>query len=211
MLCINQHFYKKPRCRGLTLVELLVVVGIIGALMAMFLAFDSGIEARKRNTVARAELDIIAQALEQFKLKYGDYPWIQFGNTAQGNTPARFYEALTGEAQLVISATAVNVEAVTGSTGPSLIDTSKMSLDPTSPFLVDPWGNPYEYYYIPNGTAPVPNDEFALWKSKSFVLLSLGADGAQETSDAITDMYTEGKMMNAKAYFESGTEPSITI
>jgi prepilin-type N-terminal cleavage/methylation domain-containing protein len=63
----------RPRL-GFTLVELMVVIVILAFLIALLLpALNSSIRTA-RNTAVGAEINQMAQALESFKSKYGDYP-----------------------------------------------------------------------------------------------------------------------------------------
>jgi len=60
--------------RAFTLVELLVVIGIIGILTSIAsIAMFRGLTAAKQARTA-AEVTQLAGAMEQFKLKFGDYP-----------------------------------------------------------------------------------------------------------------------------------------
>ena len=65
---------RKGAARGFTLVELLVVIAIIGILVAMLIpAVSVAIKSAKTSTIA-AELNQLAQAIENYKSKYGEYP-----------------------------------------------------------------------------------------------------------------------------------------
>jgi len=75
--------------RGFTLVELLVVIVILALLMALLLPAITGALRTARQAAVQAEINQIAQALESFKSKYGDYP------------PSRVYLAENGDYSVV--------------------------------------------------------------------------------------------------------------
>jgi prepilin-type N-terminal cleavage/methylation domain-containing protein len=59
---------------GFTMVELLVVIVIIALLLALLLPAINGAVRSARNAAVSAEINQLAQALADFKSKYGDYP-----------------------------------------------------------------------------------------------------------------------------------------
>ncbi|HEY2586886.1 MAG TPA: type II secretion system protein [Tepidisphaeraceae bacterium] len=62
------------RKRGFTLIELLVVIGIMVVLMAILLPMLSKARAAAQRTAIASDLVGIAQALDQYKNDWGDYP-----------------------------------------------------------------------------------------------------------------------------------------
>lgn len=67
------------RPSGFTLVELLVVMTIIIILMGFTLGVMRYVGTAQGNAQVKAELNALASGLEQFKLRYGDYPYIADG------------------------------------------------------------------------------------------------------------------------------------
>lgn len=59
---------------GFTLIELLVVISIIGVLAAFTIPVLGQLKVAQYKKVARAELEVIQTALENYKAKYGTYP-----------------------------------------------------------------------------------------------------------------------------------------
>ncbi len=77
---------------GFTLIELLVVIVVLAILVALLLpAINSAIRTAK-NAAVSAEINQLAQALESFKSKYGDYPPSRFLAVENGN-----YSAFLGD------------------------------------------------------------------------------------------------------------------
>src|SRR5206468_3397223 len=70
---------------GFTLIELLVVIIVLAILAALLLPAINGAVRTARNAAVSAEINLLAQALESFKAKYGDYP------------PSRLYVAEDGD------------------------------------------------------------------------------------------------------------------
>jgi len=60
--------------RAFTLIELLVVISIIGLLAGLTIPALATIKAAQYKKTARAELEFIQTALENYKAKYGAYP-----------------------------------------------------------------------------------------------------------------------------------------
>lgn len=79
---------KHARCpRGFTLLELLVVIAIIGLLAGLVAPryFD---QVSKSNTkIARAQIDSLEKALDQYRLDVGSYPTTELGLAALNTRP----------------------------------------------------------------------------------------------------------------------------
>jgi general secretion pathway protein G len=78
---------KRPVARGFTLLELLVVMVIIGLLVGLVGPRFFGQIGKSETQVAKAQLDSIEKALDQYRLDAGQYPTTQQGLAALFTKP----------------------------------------------------------------------------------------------------------------------------
>jgi general secretion pathway protein G len=191
---------------GFTLIELLVVIAVVGVLVSITFGVSRGVQTAQSRALAKAEMSVIAQALEQFKSRYGDYPWHDSGagdyptpSGGEENNAMLLY-ALTGRLKMErvtdgSGGTKVEVSKVKDELDddevvnrPQFIETSKFNVsgDSNEPNqILDPWGNPYIYMYKTEGSS---ND----WEVYGYHLYSTGPNGAEanETIKAEIDSST---------------------
>jgi len=181
--------------RGFTLIELLMVIAIIGVLAAITFGISTGVRNTQARAKAKAELAVISQAIEQFKARYGDYPWHDSGGS---NTNQMLLFALTGRmtmgtdtnGNMVVDATEVDQDSVEVLKRPKFLDDTKFSTTEDNSGntleVLDPWGNPYIYWYkweeIENANPT--------WDVFGFHLYSTGPNG-EAANDAIKDKIDE--------------------
>jgi prepilin-type N-terminal cleavage/methylation domain-containing protein len=160
MLHNPPHLYSlSKRQQGFTLIELLMVIAVILILAGITFGISRGVQNAQARTKAKAELATISQAIEQFKSRYGDYPWHQGGGGDSTDNNKMLLYALTGRMVLAdpsptdntteIAAIEVTDEAQIDK-NPKFLDDSKFSttkIGQSSTNLLDPWGNPYIYWY----------------------------------------------------------------
>lgn len=166
--------------RAFTLLELLVVIGIIAILAGIVLGVGRRASESGKIARAKAEMAALSTALEAYKSQYGDYPQTGAGaandpnavTSAADDGPGILFNALAGKRGPKNALTPIDARA--------LVELSKFSLQvpdrlPVSGNLaqlanafVDPWGHRYVYLYdtTVNG-----------WRNSSFVLYSIGPDG----------------------------------
>jgi type II secretory pathway pseudopilin PulG len=160
-------------------------------LSAISLNVVKGVKERSSVGLAKAELAALSQALEMYKLQYGDYP--QTGMIADlvavpPTTPDsskvqyRFFNALAGK----LGPTLAPITS-----GKCFVDLARFSLfsteskdmptptgsTPVANAFLDPWGQTYVYYYKTVTTG------VQAWTSPSYVLFSFGPDGDKADVD----------------------------
>jgi len=166
--------------RAFTLMELLVVTSILAVLASITLLIGRGVSERSKVAQARAEMAVLAAALEQYKQQYGDYPWTPDSPPAGVSDPrwdggAVLFNALCGN--LGPKATQLTAK------GRTWVDLARFTLDLTDEaslplpdqtdlrvnWFNDPWGGWYYYHYKKSGVDTA-------WKSRGFLLYSHGPD-----------------------------------
>ncbi len=73
--------------RGFTLIELLVVIVILGLLAGIVLPKYLAREKKGRQTAAKTQIELLGQALDQFRLDTGRYPGTSEGLNALITNP----------------------------------------------------------------------------------------------------------------------------
>lgn len=178
------------KSKGFTLIELLMVFGVIAILAAITFGISQGVRDSQGRAKARAELAMISQALESFKNTHGDYPWAE---SEVESSADELFKALIGWKKYD-SATVGFEDKTTDEVpeqGPTpFIDISKLTYvsaaepdefnpeitgntKPENYRLLDPWGNPYRYYYKESASD-------SNWENFGYMLYSAGPDGKDE-------------------------------
>jgi general secretion pathway protein G len=75
------------RCRGFTLLEVLVVIVIIGLLAGIVAPRIIGHLSESKSTAARAQISAFEKALDSFRLEVGSYPTTEQGLAALVTRP----------------------------------------------------------------------------------------------------------------------------
>jgi len=176
---------RHPKQQGFTLIELLMVIAIILILAGITFGISRGVQNAQARAKAKAELATISQAIEQFKSRYGDYPWHDSEGT---DTNQMLLFALTGrlamekqsDGSISVTKTLSQDDAVVMKR-PKFLDESKFSTSEDTAGntlqLLDPWGNPYVYWYKWEATPDA-------WDVFGYHLYSTGSKGS-DANDAI--------------------------
>lgn len=168
----TKPLYSNPN--GFTIVELLVVLAVIVVLAGITFGTMTGVQISRMKSTAMAEIMILSQSLESFKLEHGDYPI----TASIENNDATLSKALLGWKEFNLRTSKfVDRSPQSKSKLVVFIDPTKiyyegnlmedMSIKPENVRFVDPWGQPYQYFY----------KESEKWDNLSYVLYSKGPDG----------------------------------
>ena len=174
--------------RAFTVLELLIVISLIAILASITLVIGRSVTERSKIAQAKAEMAVLAAALEQYKQQYGDYPWTPtlppagYPGGAVWDGGAAMFNALSGN----LGPKAAPLLDGDGNPrkGRTFVDLARFTLDSNDPtdlpepdapdlkenWFNDPWGKWY-YYEYKKGAADTN------WKSKGFLLYSHGPDG----------------------------------
>ncbi|HKK18099.1 MAG TPA: prepilin-type N-terminal cleavage/methylation domain-containing protein [Opitutales bacterium] len=178
---------------GFTLIELLMVFAVIAILAAITFGISRGVADARNRAKAKVELAAISQALEQYKARYGDYPWINIADV-ENNQQVR--NASHGLLKTLVGWQAYDGTQVGGTDSDgnvfekakSVLDVSKLTLSdewPTSSpeaspgldiYFEDPWGNAYVYIYK-------RNESPGTWEKFGYILFSRGPDGLADSDN----------------------------
>lgn len=188
----NTITYRRFASAGFTLIELLVVISVLLILSGITFGISRGVQNAQARAQVKAELAVIAQGLESFKACYGDYPWHDSDDTdyptpsSGDSTNTMLLYALTGRMDMqkdingliIVDKISDNLDdnVVTGRE--KFIDVSKFSFSGTDREpnqLLDPWGNPYRYWYKWENTENNPNND--KWDIFGYHLYSTGPKG----------------------------------
>jgi len=178
---------------GFTLVEMLVVIAIIGILATMAIAVAPGVMNMQTLAKAEGQMQVIAQALEQYKGRYHEYPPADTDNkyltqalygmegTDVDDTTKSGWVLLvprrSGNGVIMVSKIA---EPLLGKDFKLLssINGNESLKNTENDRLIDPWDNPYEYYYASTtDMARKVTDTTRTWKYPGFILYSKGPNG----------------------------------
>ena len=151
----------RPVRRGFSLVELLVVMGIITILMAMVVGAAFAARQNAFRGKAQAEIRELTNAMKAYAISYGGWPPEIQAAWANAETPIQMGET-----------TLQSLRGVdTGDTGSNQREIVFLELSDRqlrNGMYVDPWGTPYEMYFTTMGQADLPKMLFYFKTAVSF-------------------------------------------
>lgn len=119
---------------GFTLIELMAVIVIIGILAGLVLGLSRFATQRAAESRTRAELQLIRNALEEYRLHFGRYPAVYYGEPNQATgTSGDWDDFMMAISDAELTRAIQDLE----------------ELRPRSAPFTDPWG--IEYVYMPEG------------------------------------------------------------
>jgi general secretion pathway protein G len=118
--------------RGFTLMEMLVVLAILAALLALIVPRILGTQKKADISATQSQIKLLGGCLQRYALDMKEFPSTEQGLQALVEKPADLSEAVTGRWD-----------------GP---------YTETGELPEDPWGNPFQYEYPPtHGTVDYPD------------------------------------------------------
>lgn len=192
------------RRKAFTLVEILIVVGILIMLLAMSTPIVGFVSEAQNRARAKADMEVMASALESFKARYQSYPRFNAGANPE-SVAESIYKCLSGKMYLKVENGQISfVESQTD--GKPFVDVTKLNLvdsadrdntnvDPerTGIYIGDPWRNPYLYFYDTSMVA----GSHGSWRNPGFLLMCTGPDGIAAD---VQSMYSTGFMPDEDDY-----------
>lgn len=167
---------------GFTLVEVLTTIAIISILAAISFGILTGVNEKRAVSRATAEISAIASGLESYRSAYGSYP-VNRSYDADSNSGLLLALAglgnpegnpLSDSQQRSPFVNLDSFEISFSSDSAKQAFSNSPSANALSGLnILDPWGNPYRYFYdrIQSGTS---------WRNPSFVIYSMGPDGEEQ-------------------------------
>ena len=127
---------------GLSLVEMLIVIGVVALLATMVISVASRIDNQAKEKALDNTFALLEGALEEYKDFTGEFP---VAMNVDPNTNSEILYGLLNE----ISVSRKILEKISGSQIQNKYSAVGVSLDESSPEIYDPWGTVLNYLYNP--------------------------------------------------------------
>ena len=195
----------RERTRGFTLVEMLTVIAIMAVLAGLLFPAIGMVQRRSREKAARATIERLKLALEQYQADFGDYPPTSLA--ALGVATNGVNEGIESLVRCLSTSREhgpyfpFEEKDLSNTDGDSLLrDPCDSTITAKTLFeLTDPWGNPFIYFHnrdyrggarlerytLQTGERanckPHPGEKTGQYPAaSSFVIWSVGANGQNE-------------------------------
>lgn len=157
---------------GFTLIELMAVIVIIVILATIVVGAMNYVQEKQAKEKARVQINLLAKAIEEYKLDMGKYPGKVDNTPADGSgVSSELYEALFYEGYT--ASESPNSSSGTSTTASKIylpeldpttsklgwVTASTSSKPPATTKILDPWGNEYRYRKGTNAQNP----DFDVW------------------------------------------------
>ena len=169
----------RSRRAAFTLIEIMVVMVIIMILMGIVIGTAKYAQTKAARSRTQAEIAAMENALESYKNDNGAYPpSTTTRDSGSGNAPGliainncvKLYTALAGGSKVYMTFKPGQLGKDSGG----------------NPYIIDPFGNPYNYYYqVSPNPLPVNQATFDLW--------SCGPGATNEPPNSISGNITNWK------------------
>lgn len=181
---VNYFFIMKAlspvsKRKAFTLVEVLVVVGVIAILAAVTVGLLGPVENAIRTSNAKAQCDKISMAVEDFKSTYGEYPMLEDSGD-QEDWEKLLMDSMRGDKILVRKGGKMQLidfdDGKSDAERRPFLELSEFSFDSedvdSATKILDPWENPWQYRYnVISGGKLGKN-----WFGPTFILISAGPE-----------------------------------
>lgn len=170
-----------------TLIELMAVITIIVILAGLVVGGMGFVSERQAKEKAKVQIQLLAKAIEEYKLDMGVYPGLATDTPAAGNVSKELYQALFKDGYDYTSsstppsnwtkATKIYCPELDPRTTKQGWVVTTTGTTPTANLeITDPWGKPYLYRKGTNAQNP----DFDLW--------SAGKNGLTKTGNTASDI-----------------------
>lgn len=175
----------KKSAKGFTLIELVAVITIIVMLGAIAVGGMGYLDQKRSKEQAKVTIELLAQAIENYKLEMGEYPGLDEDTDVEGKVSDELYDALFYEGYLYSvddpawtqgMASKIYLAELDPRNGKQTLVNSTTGDVPDSGLKIrDPWGREYRY----RKGDDAQNPDFDLW--------SVGKDGNTDASNPSRD------------------------
>jgi prepilin-type N-terminal cleavage/methylation domain-containing protein len=136
---------------GLSLVEMLIVIGVIALLATMVVGIAGRIDNQSKEKLLKSTFVLLEGALEEYREYQGAFPVPPAGNfNSVAERAAAYSEYLYGALYSIPSSRKI-LEKISDSLIKHEVDSGAVS---PVPEIYDPWGTPLDYRYVPGDNFP---------------------------------------------------------